>query len=73
MIHKSKLKPKTHKHLLEILGPVAWIAFIVSIFLGRLENPDLDFISGFLMGFAMVGNLIYIFATSHKLCRQNRK
>ncbi len=67
MYLKSKLKPETRIQLLIALGPLAGLAFILSIFSGRLENPDLDFLSGFLIGFSIVGNLAYIYGTTRYL------
>jgi hypothetical protein len=64
MSWKSKLSPKSRIRLLIALGPLSGLAFVLSVFLGRLQNPDLDFLSGFLIGFAIVGNLAYIFVTT---------
>jgi hypothetical protein len=61
---KSKLTPESRIRLLIALGPLSALAFILSVFLGRLHNPNLDFLSGFLVGFAIVGNLAYIFVTT---------
>jgi len=67
MILKSKILPQKRTQLLIALGPIAGLAFILSIFLGRLGNPDLDFITGFLTGFSIVGNLAYIFVSTRYL------
>ena len=67
MLVKSKLTPETRIRLLIALGPLSGLAFILSIFLGRLGNPDLDFLSGFLIGFSIVGNLAYIYVTTRYL------
>ena len=64
MSWKSKLSPESRIRLLIALGPLSALAFILSVFLGRLGNPDLDFLSGFLIGFAIVGNLAYIYVTT---------
>ena len=64
MSWKSKLSPEFRIRLLIALGPMSALAFILSVFLGRLQNPDLDFLSGFLIGFSIVGNLAYIFVTT---------
>ena len=67
MYLKTKFKPETRIQLLIALGPLSGLAFILSIFLGRLENPDLDFLSGFLIGLSMAGNLAYIYVTTRYL------
>ena len=72
MIIKSKLAPETRMRLLIALGPLSGLAFILSIFLGRLEDSNLDFISGFLIGFSIVGNLAYIYVTTRYLRNKNR-
>jgi len=72
MLMKAKLKPETRIQLLTALGPLAWLALILSIFLGRLENPDLDFLTGFLVGLSIVGNLAYIIVVTRHL-RSNRR
>jgi hypothetical protein len=72
MIIKSKIKPENRRQLLTALGPLAWLAITLSIFLGRMENPDLDFINGFLLGFSIVGNLAYIYVTTRYL-KENRR
>ena len=64
MSWKSKLSPESRIRMLIALGPLAGLAFILSVFLGRMQNPDLDFLSGFLIGFSIVGNLAYIFVTT---------
>lgn len=67
MLGKPKLTPETRLQLLIALGPLSGLAFIMSVFLGRLENPELDFLSGFLIGFSIVGNLAYIYVTTRYL------
>jgi hypothetical protein len=54
---------------LTLIGRAAQVAFVLSIVLGRLENPSLAFLTGLLMGFSVVGNLAYLTTIS----RQNRK
>jgi hypothetical protein len=61
MSWKSKLSHESRIRLLIALGPLSALAFILSVFLGRMQNPDLDFLSGFLIGFSIVGNLAYIY------------
>jgi hypothetical protein len=67
MIIKSKISPHWRKQLLIALGPLAWLAFLASIVLERLGNPDLDFLIGFLTGFSIVGNLVYIYVMTRHL------
>ena len=64
MSWKSKLTPESRIKLLIALGPLSGLAFVLSVFLGRLQDPHLDFLSGFLIGFAIVGNLAYIYVTT---------
>ena len=72
MFIKSKHDPETRTQRALILGPIAWLAFALSVFFGRLHHPDFDFISGFLTGISIVGNMAYIFvATRHY--KQNRR
>ena len=61
MSWKSKLSPDSRIRLLIALGPLSGLAFLLSVFLGRLQDPNLDFLSGFLTGFSIVGNLVYIY------------
>jgi hypothetical protein len=61
MSWKSNLSPESRIRLLGALGPLSGLAFVLSIFLERLQDPNLDFISGFLIGFSIVGNLAYIY------------
>jgi hypothetical protein len=70
MIIKQKIKPENRRQLLLALGPLAWLALVLSIFLGRLGNPDLDFLTGFLVGFSIVGNLAYIYVSTRYLRNQ---
>jgi hypothetical protein len=72
MFVKSKIKPENRIQLIYALGPLAWLALVLGIFLWRLENPNLDFITGFLIGFSIVGNLGYIYVTTRYL-RKNRE
>ena len=54
------------------LGYAAQIALAFSILLERLGNPALDFISGLLLGFSLVGNLAFIFAIAREKKEQNQ-
>ena len=72
MLIKSQIKPENRIKILTALGPLAWLAFMLSIFLGRLENPNLDFATGFLVGLSIVGNLAYISVVTRHL-RENRR
>ena len=67
MLLKSKLSPEKQIQLLFGLGPLAWLAFLLSSFLGRLGNPQLDFLSGFLVGLSIVGNLVFIYVGTRYL------
>lgn len=67
MLLKSNLSPERRTQFLMALGPIAGLAFVLSIFLGRLGNPELDFITGFLTGFSIVGNLAYIYISTRYL------
>jgi len=64
MFLKQNIKPENRRQLLFALGPLAWLAFMMSVFLGRLEYPHLDFLIGFLTGFSIVGNLAYLYVTT---------
>ena len=61
MLLKAKISPEKRTQFLISLGPLAGLAFVLSVFLGRLENPNLDFITGFLAGLSVVGNLVFIY------------
>lgn len=54
------LKKTYRPEIIRILFPIAQLAFVAAILLGRLDNPDLSFLEGALMGFAMVGNLAFL-------------
>lgn len=58
---KSKLTPESRIRLLIALGPLSGLAFVLSVFFGRLQDTNLDFLSGFLIGFSIIGNLAYIY------------
>ncbi len=64
---KHKIKPENRMQILIALGPLASLAVVLSIFLGRMGNPDLDFISGFLIGFSIIANLAYIYVVTRHL------
>lgn len=61
MLLKAKISPEKRAQFLISLGSLAGLAFVLSVFLGRLENPNLDFITGFLAGLSVVGNLVFIY------------
>jgi hypothetical protein len=69
---KHKNFSKNRIQILTALGPLAWLALIASTVLGRLDNPSLDFVIGFLVGFTIVGNLVYIYVVTRHL-RENRR
>ena len=64
MSWKSKISPESRIRLLMALGPLSSLAFILSVILSRLQNPNLDFLSGFLIGFAIVGNMAFVYVTT---------
>lgn len=72
MFLKQKIKPENRMQILTALGPFAGLALVLSIFLNRLENPNLDFVTGFLIGLSIVGNLAYIFLVTRHM-RENRR
>lgn len=67
MILKTCVEPETREKLLTALGPIAWLALILSIFINRMGNPDLDFLMGILVGFSIVGNLVHIYTSTRSL------
>jgi Ca2+/H+ antiporter len=73
MLLKQKIKPEYRMQILTALGPIAWLALILSIFLGRTGNPTLDFAQGFLIGISIVGNLAYIFVVTRHMKRNRRQ
>ena len=67
MLLKEKIKPENRMQILTALGPIAWLALVLSIVLGRTGNPALDFAQGFLVGISIVGNLAYIYVVTRHL------
>ena len=72
MLLKSKISPEKRTQILFALGPLAWIAALLSSVLERTGTPHLDFIIGFLTGVSIVGNLIFIYVCTRYL-REKRK
>ena len=72
MLIKQRINPEDRMRILTALGPIASLALILSIFLGRTGNPAFDFAQGFLVGISIVGNLAYIFVVTRNL-RENRR
>jgi len=66
MIVKSFSRPEDRAKFFNILGGVAQLALIMGIVLQRSEIPTLNFIAGILMGFSIVGNLVFITVISRK-------
>jgi len=64
MYFKSNLSPETRRKYFTWLGAAAQIALVFGILLQRLEIPALDFFTGMLLGFSIVGNLAFIFTIS---------
>ena len=54
------IKKQCRPNLIKILFPVAQLAFVTAIVLGRLENQSFDFLIGALTGFSIVGNLAFL-------------
>jgi hypothetical protein len=76
-----RLKPEQQKQATWILFISAQIAFIVAMILDRLTFTwftsllpanTLDFISGILTGYAMIGMLVFL-ASTGKLMRSSKK
>jgi hypothetical protein len=67
MYLKQKINPEKRLQFLIALGPIAWLALVLSIILGSTGNPVLDFVQGFLVGISIVGNLGYIFVVTRHL------
>ncbi len=74
MIIKSMTKENQTKYF-TVLGGLAQFALVLGIFLGRLENPhpSLNFISGMLIGFSLVGNLAYLVVISRNWRKNDRQ
>ena len=66
MFIKSHIRPENREKMLYWLGAAAQLALALGIILQRLENPSLDFITGFLIGFSIVGNLAFFYTTTRK-------
>lgn len=64
MLTKIKPKPQKRKVLLNFLGGLAQVSLVASIFLSQLDLAGMDFLEGVLLGFSMVGNLVYIYHLS---------
>lgn len=69
MFSKSQIALSNRIKIIAGLGPLAGLALITSFF-GLMENPNLDFLTGFLVRFSNIGNLVYIFVVSRHL-REN--
>lgn len=61
---KSNIPSEIRKRYFTWLGAAAQLALVLGIMIQRLDNPDLDFINGFLIGFSIVGNLAFIYTIS---------
>ena len=66
MLLKSNQTPKRREKNFAIIGGTAQIALVVSITLGRLDIDRLDFLEGMLIGFSIVGNLVYLYHVSRR-------
>ncbi len=63
MLLKLNLSPEKRIRYFTWLGAAAQVALVLAIMIQRLDNPEWDFINGFLIGFSIVGNLAYLYAT----------
>lgn len=66
MLLKTNLTAEKREAMIGIIGGIAQIALVASIILGRLDLPGLDFLEGMLLGFSMVGNLVYLYHMGQK-------
>ena len=66
MIIKSFVKPEVRTKFFTMLGSIAQLTLVLSIILERLAIPTLDFLSGTLLGFSILGNIAYFIANSRK-------
>ena len=73
MQFKQKIKPEFRMQFFTALGPIACLALVLSIFLGSLDNPNLEIVTGFMVGFSIVGNLGYIFVVTRYLIDNRRQ
>ena len=69
MIIKSRIKTENREKYFTYLGAAAQLALVLGILLGRIEKPGLDFVTGMLIGFSIVGNLAFLVTIS----RQNKR
>ena len=67
MTIKSQIRPEIREKMITWLGAAAQIAFVLGIILSRLDNPNLDFLTGFLIGFSIVGNLAFFTISRRKM------
>lgn len=56
---------------ISMIGAVAQLTLVGGIFLSRFGNPDLDFLTGFLIGFSLVGNLAFLASIGKKQSKNN--
>ena len=66
MIIKSFGKSEDRTKYFNFLGSIAQLALVLGIILVRLAIPTLDFLSGMLLGFSIIGNFAYIITSSRK-------
>jgi hypothetical protein len=62
------LQPKYREKAMQWLQAAAMLAFCVAILLNRFveDSPFVSLLSGILLGFSIVGNLISLYYRSHK-------
>ena len=71
MIAKPWIKAENRRKYFIRLGGVAQITLVLSILLGRLEYPAVDFLSGLFLGFSLVGNLAFLYTLSQNKSEEN--
>ena len=58
----KRVKPEKRDNFFTILFSISQLAIVISIFLSRMESeiPAVNFITGILMGFSIVGNIAFL-------------
>jgi len=64
MISNFFFKTEDRSNSFTILEGVAQVALVLGIFLALLDFPTLDLTSGTLIGFSIVGNLVFMIEIS---------
>jgi hypothetical protein len=63
----TKIKSRYRSRLKPFLGPLAQLAFVAAIVMDRLGDPSLSFVTGILMGFSVVGNIMFLYTSARSL------